>query len=709
MMKTVPLPIVSLLVFLTGVTSWGGGVKCVAQDWVLTTPGNHEVTEDKSYSGVYYRQASLADAITVTVSNNATMTVSKSLWMGDNGTSGTCSLIIDNGHLRLSGNASPGGDYLYGKYNLLGHFPNSNSTLHLKSGTLTVDTHLNVGWHSKGTLTIDGGTATIENIGFNSSDRKNEDGGFYYGASQNCWGTLNLNGGVLKLGSIESRHQTSYPNNYTINLAGGTLQPKNNTLTVGLNGTLTSGKTTTFHADSGQTLEWSGNLSGGGNLTTTGGGKIVLSGNAGTSTSRLGTVRFNGTYESNTWQRNTVDITGTLASSIFYVGGSTVNIEDGATVTVSMAKIGEGNNTPTAIVNQNGGVFNHTGSRTLSYNAEGKITNVTNGSIFMIGHYPSHVEYNLNGGTLNATETWAQIGWANYSGAGGASASLNISGGTANLKGAFLIKHKANVPTALNLTGGRLNLGEYGIKAIETDGAGDGALSWEMEQDGNQTVTLGTGTLGALANWNSKLKMTLLDNSVTTIDTQNPTNDAGQTITLSGALSGNGGVTKTGAGTLVLSGENTYTGKTTVEMGTLELNGSVAGAVELAGDVILTGNGRLQSLNLGTGGEHAQVLISVGENAESLAVAGTAELWDGMFDFLFEDIHAVADQPMQIFSANTYSGWEGALDALLADTWQGIIHLSLQNSGIYATVDSAAIPEPSTWLLGLLGMGLLFW
>ncbi|MDO4584520.1 MAG: autotransporter-associated beta strand repeat-containing protein [Planctomycetia bacterium] len=694
-MKTRRLSISFILFSLLAWQAGGGGVICVAQNWYVNTEGNI-VNTDTTYQEVRFYTGS------ATVTNGATLTTPY-LMMGDDGNAEISSLTIDNGHVHLNGNADADG-----KFNLLGHWPNSNATLHLKSGTFTVDKHLNVGWHGKGIYTQDGGTATIEHIRFNSSSRKKEDGSYYYGTNAACWGTINLNGGILKLGSIESGCDL-YPNNYTINLAGGTLQPKNNTLTVGLNGTLTSGKTTTFHADSGQTLEWSGNLSGSGNLTTTGGGKIVLSGNAGTSTSRLGTVRFNGTYESNTWQKNTVDITGTLASSIFYVGGSTVNIEDGATVTVSMAKIGEGNNTPTAIVNQNGGVFNHTGSRTLAYNAEGKITNVTNGSIFMIGHFPSHVEYNLNGGTLNATETWAQIGWANYSGAGGASASLNISGGTANLKGAFLIKHKANVPTALNLTGGRLNLGEYGIKAIETDGAGDGALSWEMEQDGNQTVTLGTGTLGALANWNSKLKMTLLDNSVTTIDTQNPTNDAGQTITLSGALSGNGGVTKTGAGTLVLSGENTYTGKTTVEMGTLELNGSVAGAVELAGDVILTGNGRLQSLNLGTGGENAQVLISVGENAESLAVAGTAELWDGMFDFLFEDIHAVADQPMQIFSANTYSGWEGALDALLADTWQGIIHLSLQNSSIYATVDSAAIPEPSTWLLGLLGMGLLFW
>jgi autotransporter-associated beta strand protein len=43
------------------------------------------------------------------------------------------------------------------------------------------------------------------------------------------------------------------------------------------------------------------------------------------------------------------------------------------------------------------------------------------------------------------------------------------------------------------------------------------------------------------------------------------------TITLSGVLSGTGGLTKTGNGTLTLSGINTYTGNTTNNAGMLEL------------------------------------------------------------------------------------------------------------------------------------------
>jgi fibronectin-binding autotransporter adhesin len=46
------------------------------------------------------------------------------------------------------------------------------------------------------------------------------------------------------------------------------------------------------------------------------------------------------------------------------------------------------------------------------------------------------------------------------------------------------------------------------------------------------------------------------------------------TLTISGAISGNAGLQKLGLGTVVLSGANTYTGSNTVDVGTLRLSGS---------------------------------------------------------------------------------------------------------------------------------------
>jgi autotransporter-associated beta strand protein len=70
-------------------------------------------------------------------------------------------------------------------------------------------------------------------------------------------------------------------------------------------------------------------------------------------------------------------------------------------------------------------------------------------------------------------------------------------------------------------------------------------------------------------------------------------NPAGNTIMLSGGISGSGGLVVSGGGTLVLSGANSYTGNTSVNAGsTLELNqaGSNPGMVNLAKGAVMNLN-----------------------------------------------------------------------------------------------------------------------
>jgi autotransporter-associated beta strand protein len=78
----------------------------------------------------------------------------------------------------------------------------------------------------------------------------------------------------------------------------------------------------------------------------------------------------------------------------------------------------------------------------------------------------------------------------------------------------------------------------------------------------------------------------------------------GNNVTFANSLSGTGGVTKAGLGTLTLSGANTYTGATTVTAGTLALasGASLAGALAVNGGTFATnGNASIGTLS-GTGG-----------------------------------------------------------------------------------------------------------
>ncbi len=75
---------------------------------------------------------------------------------------------------------------------------------------------------------------------------------------------------------------------------------------------------------------------------------------------------------------------------------------------------------------------------------------------------------------------------------------------------------------------------------------------------------------------------------------------------LSGVLSGGGTLTKRGTGTFMLNANNTYTGDTTVEAGTLAVNGSQAGSdVTVLSGATLSGSGRVGALNVATGGHVA--------------------------------------------------------------------------------------------------------
>ncbi|MDH5265832.1 MAG: IPTL-CTERM sorting domain-containing protein, partial [Betaproteobacteria bacterium] len=94
-------------------------------------------------------------------------------------------------------------------------------------------------------------------------------------------------------------------------------------------------------------------------------------------------------------------------------------------------------------------------------------------------------------------------------------------------------------------------------------------------------------------------------------------------LTLSGAIGGAAGLAKSGAGRLTLSGTSTFTGGTTVNAGTLLVNGTIPGPVVVNGGATLGGTGTIGGpLTINAGGTLAAGLSPGITNTGNLVLAG---------------------------------------------------------------------------------------
>jgi autotransporter-associated beta strand protein len=166
-----------------------------------------------------------------------------------------------------------------------------------------------------------------------------------------------------------------------------------------------------------------------------------------------------------------------------------------------------------------------------------------------------------------------------------ASGALRMSGGTLN---AYQVSFGKLVNTAsqgqginvrdgyaaVDFSGGTLNIGALGFgPSAVWNVSDDAAVSPTAWYD----VRMSGGTLGALASFTSRARVRLGDgHGGLTVRAATPSGLPCD-IAMAEPLTGPGGLTKTGGGTLRLDAANTYTGRTVVAEGTLALNSQAVG------------------------------------------------------------------------------------------------------------------------------------
>jgi fibronectin-binding autotransporter adhesin len=508
--------------------------------------------------------------------------------------------IISAGKLSISSEAN------------LGANPGSSTAdqLTLNGGTLQTTATLTIGDSNRGiTVGASGGTietaasttATVNSVILGSGTLvKTGPGTLIFTAANTYTGKTNIAEGALSVASINS-------------VSGGSSSSNLGAPTTVSNGTIGLGSSTItgrlIYTGSGETTDRVLDLAG-----TTGGGTIDQSG--------TGLLKF------------TSDLTATGAGSkVLTLQGSTAGsgeisgaiVDNSGTNITSVEKTGTGTwvlsgaNTYTGTTTVTQGTLSvgssaNLGSGTSSVILGGATTQGTLSYTGPTAAYTRGFTVNAGGGQLEVTNSGQTLtvqtggiagtgGSFTVAGDGNTTISSNVAIGTGALiktgTGTLVLSADNSVgfTSKTSVTGGTLS-----VSADNNLGAAPGAaVADQLTLDGGTLQATESFTLAA----NRGVTLGAADGTIST--------DSGKTLTVSGVINGTSGadLTKSGTGTLVLSGSNTYTGNTMVNAGTLQVGDGTSGSIATA-SVVSVASGASLAVNLANSGTLASNISNDG-------------------------------------------------------------------------------------------------
>ena len=535
---------------LSGVISGTGGVS-------VTGSGSMVLSGNNTFSG----------AISI---------ASGTLQIGAGGGAGTIgsSAIANNGTLVVNRT---------GELTLSNQISGTGSIVKQGAGTLSLS-----GSNSyTGGSTLSAGTLVLENANA-------------LGAS----GTISMAGATLKYGTgittdLSSRFSTASNQTYAIDTNGnsitfaGALTSTSGTLLKYGNGTLTLSGNNTY---TGGTTVSAGVLRATGATTLGSGGSTTV--NSGAALELVGTGNFtrpislSGTGVGGTGSLLNISGNKTIAGAITLLGDTTINsvsdtltfdVASGAafTGTYNLTFGGDGNIIVSDVIGTNSGSLTKVGNGTLTFNANA-VNTYTGGTTIQSGTIliarssaiNSGSAINVSGGTLNL-EAFSHSFF---------NANVTLTSGSIIATTGFLSGSGGN--SSYIMQSGTVSASLRGSVPLIKSTTGTVILSGNNTYTGATTINAGTLQIGAGGTSGSIASTSGVTNNG--ILAYNRSDD----LTASYAISGTGELLKLGAGTLTLSGNNSYTGATTINAGTLQIGaGGTSGSIASTSGV--TNNGVL--------------------------------------------------------------------------------------------------------------------